>query len=835
MSCLELDHPSHQELPRDDCKLGLLSIPLSDSITVEKKIGKLVVDASVRAELTNLVGKMARFRQNSEEYHITFRQYRDPGCYKLSDTLYLKSSVGGIEPNEVDETLYFFYCEVRDLETDLCVTHPICIKYEPEDNTDIDLTDEMIALYQKDHGALLSLSRIGAHFSAQEYHTTKMVRDHQSKSYHSVDSASYLEQLMEQGGEGVNDLVALLTPLEGISVSIIDQKDKHSQKFVRHETFSHPQRSITRRTATRPDLVQYAAKSVLTKIKVNEGDKTTTVRYLPLGRKLVKVENSGTIVAVAVYKKDQLVTDESKLLDVGKYERLLWTSVQAVLSACGASSGNQKDIEGLITMKAVYRSLEKQYLSLQAKNNVIVFDLPDIGELKFVLEGKEPRFHSMTLDDIYIYHDSFGYYCFDYYDGKETLTTTNGQQLIKYEIADGKRWRFIKNKTLERCDGYRLIRSQTVVRDKGFSIRDRHKLQPQDIEKEVVFDLTWCREYVRAVNILCQGAPPLEDFTDYSVWYRDGESEVILEYATKLVYLRHINKQKQLEIDILNEDGSCTIRHVSYENAGMTESLSTGHVDYDATTFNKIKSCGNVKSIPTKDDEKIRFKYKVVQHEVSYRQHFGSEEGNLDYTVKSDGQLIIKTDERYKPTKKYGYKAANYKHDSGWGMGRCIVKLELLPDSIVASDGVKRKLRTDKAMVVGILAFVQEGLTLRYLEPGLTKAYSLYDGNFEYYVGNIASPLGSNFYPSLREVCVPGIHFFLRQEDAIAFHYNSTEGEFLPPIIGYDMMTKYDAIVSEKKPPEEFSLTEQVEINRHMLDLPYNPPEEKEVKEKKEQ
>jgi hypothetical protein len=99
-----------------------------------------------------------------------------------------------------------------------------------------------------------------------------------------------------------------------------------------------------------------------------------------------------------------------------------------------------------------------------------------------------------------------------------------------------------------------------------------------------------------------------------------------------------------------------------------------------------------------------------------------------------------------------GWKKANLKTKEG------LIKLEILEDSLRTSS-ISEKCRCDKAKVLKITSLDEK--------DEYDEAYSSYDKNFIYKVGEIVSV--DNFCEDRFNECAPGIHFFINKQSAINY------------------------------------------------------------------
>ena len=89
---------------------------------------------------------------------------------------------------------------------------------------------------------------------------------------------------------------------------------------------------------------------------------------------------------------------------------------------------------------------------------------------------------------------------------------------------------------------------------------------------------------------------------------------------------------------------------------------------------------------------------------------------------------------------------------------QALVKLKILEDS-KRSSATGRKCRTDKAFVLSIIDLKED--------KECSKAFSNYDNDFKYTVGEIVSV--PDFDDDRFNECAPGIHFFINKEEALNY------------------------------------------------------------------
>lgn len=245
------------------------------------------------SEVKELIGCMSLFRQNTEEFHFVFKQYRTTWNKKVN-MLEFKEAIGCIHTRTLhdfeNQMPFFYYCEIKN-------QHPICIKFADVDE-DIALT-EMILELQEIHGNRIPLIEVNKHF--KEFKTDLSIRQFQTKQFHSInhpsDIVNYINKLIDDGSLEIKDALRLgaLTKIQRIEV--LTFKDKASDKYIKKEKFISESSILLRRTGSPEDLTQYDAKSVITKLKIIKGDVTTTIRCLD-NAKLIKIEENDKVTSI---------------------------------------------------------------------------------------------------------------------------------------------------------------------------------------------------------------------------------------------------------------------------------------------------------------------------------------------------------------------------------------------------------------------------------------------------------------------------------------------------------------------------------------------------------
>lgn len=97
-------------------------------------------------------------------------------------------------------------------------------------------------------------------------------------------------------------------------------------------------------------------------------------------------------------------------------------------------------------------------------------------------------------------------------------------------------------------------------------------------------------------------------------------------------------------------------------------------------------------------------------------------------------------------------------------MKECLVKLEIPAGAKIVRHLFGNKCRTNKAKVLDITNF--DGT------ERLSHAYSLFDRNFKYTVGDIVAPQHNGFDERPWISCSEGIHFFETKEEAIEYDFS---------------------------------------------------------------
>lgn len=92
----------------------------------------------------------------------------------------------------------------------------------------------------------------------------------------------------------------------------------------------------------------------------------------------------------------------------------------------------------------------------------------------------------------------------------------------------------------------------------------------------------------------------------------------------------------------------------------------------------------------------------------------------------------------------------------------CIVKLKI-PAHALRSSSFGRKCRASEAIVLAI-----QDIHGKDLGAGI-EAFSCYDGQFKYHVGETVKPHRAPFDPDRWRECASGIHFFINRQEAVRY------------------------------------------------------------------
>ena len=670
------------------------------------------------SKLSELISYMAMFRQNIQEYNITFRQYREPWIRKLSDDIHLKISIGGIEPGPC-EGPFFFYCEIRNA-AGINVAHPICIKFKPEN--EVSLESDIQILY--DRGHLFNLLEVGRYFNRDKYMTDLTVRDFQTMSFKVIkDIPGYLSDLPKE----LQDLQTLnLLKNDVKRICVLTRKDVYSDKFVTYRKFISNLCTITHRMGTPVDFDDYDTKSNVPKIKIVTGNTTRTIRTVRYFDNdiLVKIEEDG--VLISIYGKDNYkVNDIFKTVTLKDYQKNIEYKINHMCKVHGVSYDVPKFFQNIV---GIYDYFHEKYLRTSLINVKYCID-------KIYISG--------NLDDVKLVFKQ---------GDVSTLLYNNDGKIIKEDTST------------------KMLLYPTDHQLKMKDVCYLHKLSTYTNGE--VSTVTYNNVYIDNLLKSCN-----KDFI-YDKFYvtrsYDNYNKVVFEYDDGIKYLE-VDKDK-IKLQEITTSGS----YIMTYSEPYAFSEVSGNINLKSGIL-PLKSCGIGSSIMT--DEEFDIQIDKVKRTKIYKEN---PRDLHTYTVTHKGELIVELDPRYKSTGRYGYKAALTELGN-----KCIVKLELLPNSKVATDGYQDKLRVNIAMVVGIFEY---DLSLKYTQM-LTKAYSIHDNSFMYYIGDIVSV--NNFNNDLRRVCVPGIHFFTTQEDAIRFHENMYISK--SSIYNYDIALRYNCLHEETR------------------------------------
>ena len=213
--------------------------------------------------------------------------------------------------------------------------------------------------------------------------------------------------------------------------------------------------------------------------------------------------------------------------------------------------------------------------------------------------------------------------------------------------------------------------------------------------------------------------------------YEEGYPEVIFKFGLK-------------KLTIIKSDKSFTLLYEGNHNG-------LNHINDIIYNYGNGTS---TQKVTVKEDDK----YKAVR----YTKLDESDNVEMDWNIDENNKLEVKTIMKKQNKKKiYGYKAVR-----SVAGHPCIAKLQLLPDSKVATDGIK-KMRTDKAKVLCIFKVNNNDGIVTYGDEVDVGISSVYKSDFNYHKGKIV--VENSFNPDLSKVCVPGIHFVFFQTEALKF------------------------------------------------------------------
>jgi len=701
---------------------------------------------------------LSQFRQNIEEFHGTFRQYRTPWFKRLKRSIYIKEAIGCVSSD--DPILpFYYYCEIRDgiTEQSNILNHPVCIKFDPKDGN-IALTDEIRQLHKQ--GKLLSITEIGKFFDQSKYQTNLHYSQFQSKTFTSItkpmDIVMYIEKLIEdKSALGIKDALNLNALTKIKRIEIITHMDKENKKNTKREKFIAENSIMTRRTVIADDLDELDAKATSTKIKIIKGNEVTTIRYLINNEKLTKTEVGDTITSISFTGKGCMIESLCDFLglecnntitftDKDNFDTTIISGVNNLLVKNNIPEEYKpiNQIKHNINVKSIYKILSDYYLHYHYQG--------ELFPLKY--DFANGQVHIKTDDKLTI--------SVEFNDKRFEIFVIKDNDHLKYV---GK----IDNIYIPEKLSYNM---QSVTICENVIGRMNNK------DVDIQFNQQYVSDYLGKMNLQLtkyQYKNLSMEFIGSKVYdlmisdkdISNSYCKFMLEYTDRIVHIDQYNNQIE----------------TFYKN----DQYELVYLQNDATTLIKgqfkPKSHMNGTSTTTGSDNKT---YDIKYDQVK-RTKYDEKGLDAEYTIDNTGTLVITAKPpEPKPPKKYGFKAAYSSIDGS----KCIVKLELLPDSKVATDGHQDKLRTNKAKVIGIFKYKSDWYSkVEYIYPSLNEAYSGHDRYFKYRLGETVSVY--NFDPNLHHICVPGIHFFMKQEDALRFHGTSTSKYNIKE---YELMDKYD-------------------------------------------
>jgi len=164
------------------------------------------------------------------------------------------------------------------------------------------------------------------------------------------------------------------------------------------------------------------------------------------------------------------------------------------------------------------------------------------------------------------------------------------------------------------------------------------------------------------------------------------------------------------------------------------------------------------------------------------------------------------------------YAICGYKITSLSGEDRAVVKLGVFEDSKIARSQIDGKCRADKCRVLAIGKIVKVGEDIWYdfSHSEATSCVHISSSGFKYLLGKTVKV--DDFDSDLKVVCVPGIHFYLTQEEALD---NFWEESYSLILNEKEMLS---ADFSESGPPPAVSPPRPIQDSKD--DLEISIPEE---------
>lgn len=246
--------------------------------------------------------------------------------------------------------------------------------------------------------------------------------------------------------------------------------------------------------------------------------------------------------------------------------------------------------------------------------------------------------------------------------------------------------------------------------------------------------------------------------------------------------------ETQIDIILYYEN---KVKYLMFYKNAMTITIKKDDIEKHIIQYGNIQSG---KMSETRTEDKTKGTTKIAYQRIN-DEHYP----DVDIEINEENKLKLKTKYRqYIEGGQYGYKAVKSINETP-----CICKLFIPKEALVASDAKPPemlKMRTDKAIVVGIWSFATNDNKnkIKYLDMVDVGLSCIHNSDFKYPVGS--GIFVSNFDRSLNKACVPGIHFVATQEEAFAFHniYNLKESQ----IDGYKNVEIYSikqAPINEKE------------------------------------
>jgi hypothetical protein len=297
------------------------------------------------------------------------------------------------------------------------------------------------------------------------------------------------------------------------------------------------------------------------------------------------------------------------------------------------------------------------------------------------------------------------------------------------------------------------------------------------------YDSKWAADYLNLINKLLKSYKQLELDADYISIdvIKINRNNFAIPFNTSINY-------KDKHIMICNFDVNY-LNMIIINGNQFNDIIINNNENILIKRFGYIqpRSRGNGTSVIKSSDSNDIKVDKVESYDIINSD--GKFDIELNHVIENDNNLKVMSNKLTSRINNYGYKIGISKNSNP-----CIIKLELLEGSKVAGEGSSKKLRTNICKVVGIFEFTFTKESIKYnLSSHVTFVTALFDKHFEYTLGQTISV--DNFNSDLTRVCVPGIHFFLEQKDAINF-YGQSHGIDVTveshQIDGYDDIETYN-------------------------------------------